>query len=77
MLDLYLGFILFSLFFFSLFYLFIYFGLFCLWFMDVPFLWIDFRCAWCGRVEMNLTSIHEDDGSMPGLNHWLKDPALP
>ena len=34
------------------------------------------RSSHCGSVEMNLTSIHEDSGWIPGLPQWVKDLVL-
>ena len=36
-----------------------------------------FRSSCGGSAIINLTSIHEDTGSIPALAHWVKDQALP
>ena len=30
----------------------------------------------CGTVEVNLNNSHEDTGSIPGLNQWVRNPVL-
>ena len=37
---------------------------------------IRFWSSHCDAREINLTSIHEDAGSIPGLAQWVKDLAL-
>ena len=40
------------------------------------FLFKMYRSSRCGSAVTNLTSIHEDAGSIPGLDQWVKDLAL-
>ena len=37
----------------------------------------DFRSSHRGSVEMHLTRVHEDAGSIPDLAQWVKDLVLP
>ena len=37
---------------------------------------LQLRSSHHGSAEMNLVSIHEYVGSIPGLSQWVKDPAL-
>ena len=41
-----------------------------------PFIKTDYRSSHRGSAETNLTSIHEDTGSIPGFAHWVKDLVL-
>ena len=45
--------------------------------VNQPVLEREWRSFCCGSGVMNPTRIHEDADSIPGLNQWVKDPALP
>ena len=38
---------------------------------------ISIESSYCGSEVTNPTSIHEDEGSIPGLIQWIKDLTLP
>ena len=38
--------------------------------------WVYLGVPIVAQQVRNLTSIHEDLGSIPGLSRWVKDPAL-
>ena len=39
--------------------------------------YVPIRSSHCGAAETNLTSMHEDTGSIPGLAQWVKDLVVP
>ena len=36
-----------------------------------------YKDSCCGTAEMNPASIDEHAGLIPGLDQWVRDPALP
>ena len=46
---------------------------------NVTIIWLLKMFSWsshCGTAEINLTSIHEDEGLIPGLTQWVKGSSI-
>ena len=49
----------------------------CIWQIDLIKTALSHGSSRCGTAAMNLTSIHEEAGSSPGLAQWVTDLVLP
>lgn len=44
---------------------------------DHKAIFYDHRVPVVGSAVTNMTSVHEDVGSIPGCTRWVEDPVLP